>query len=101
MPPHGIQHAGLFLDRYEPFPADLDDSLKLTGPSAEMFRPHGREYAVQLHELFYLCKRETQLLISSNEYYSLKVALLIATVSGGSPRWFRQKAFSLIKPNCL
>lgn len=81
MPPHGVQHAGLFLNRKEPFPADFNDSLKLTGPSAEMFRPHRREYAMQLHELFYLCKRETQLLISSDEYYSLKIALLIATVS--------------------
>jgi len=56
---------------------------------------------MQLRELPYLCKRETQLLISSNEYYSLKITLLVAAVSRGSPRRFRQKAFSLIESNRL
>ena len=56
---------------------------------------------MQLHKLLYLRQRETQLLISSDKSYSLKITLPVAAVSRGSPRRFRQKALSLIESNRL
>lgn len=56
---------------------------------------------MQLHKLLYLGKRETQLLISSDESYSLKITLLVAAVPRGSSRRLRQKALSLIESNRL
>ena len=56
---------------------------------------------MELHKLLYLCKREAQLLISSDESYSLTITLLVAAASRGSPRRFWQKALSLVESNRL
>ena len=64
---HGVQHAGFFPNRKQAFPADFDNPLEFVGAGAEMSWPHRSENAMQIHELFDLCKCKPKLLIPPDE----------------------------------